>query len=116
MTSRDYLNEERTEQHIIDTTAYIPLEQYEKAEALLSTSVCLDTHNPFDEATTRTLLSSVQPPISCRANYIACHQHVPNFSNCHFINLGKYQMQTSQLGLVQDISIIAGLHSHLLQI
>ncbi|PVD37415.1 hypothetical protein C0Q70_00005 [Pomacea canaliculata] len=97
MTSRDYLNEESTEQHIIDTTAYIPLEQYEKAEALLSTSVCLDTHNPFDEATTRTLLSSVQPPISCRANYIACHQHVPNFSNCHFINLGEDTYQLAGL-------------------
>nr|KAG5697854.1 hypothetical protein BaRGS_017111 [Batillaria attramentaria] len=57
------LPEDPTDQHVIDTSAYVPPEPDEKTEALLSMSVCIDPHNPFDAATISNFLKRVQPPV-----------------------------------------------------
>ncbi|KAK7484682.1 hypothetical protein BaRGS_00024090 [Batillaria attramentaria] len=94
------LPEDPTDQHVIDTSAYVPPEPDEKTEALLSMSVCIDPHNPFDAATISNFLKRVQPPVSRRPGYVACSQQVPDFSNCQFINLGDDTYQL--MGLIGE--------------
>ncbi|XP_070183002.1 mitotic checkpoint serine/threonine-protein kinase BUB1 beta-like [Littorina saxatilis] len=83
-----------SDQHVIDTACYVPPEADEKTEALLSMSVCIDPHNPFDESTIRNFLKRINPPLQQREGYVVCNQHVPNFSGSQFVNLG---MDTYQL-------------------
>ncbi|KAL8619174.1 hypothetical protein ACOMHN_049956 [Nucella lapillus] len=77
-----------SDKHIIDTSHYIPAEMDEKTEALLSVSVCIDQHNPFDASTIRNFLKKIDPPLDRREGYVQCNQHVPNFTDLQFINLG----------------------------
>ena len=82
--------DEPMDQHVIDTSHYIPAEMDEKTEAVLSMSVCIDPHNPFDETTIKNFLKKIRSPLNQRKGYVACNQHVPGFTGCHFINLGLY--------------------------
>ncbi|XP_076448579.1 mitotic checkpoint serine/threonine-protein kinase BUB1-like [Babylonia areolata] len=89
-----------SDKHVIDTSHYVPAEVDEKTEALLSMSVCIDPHNPFDEATIKNFLKRISPPLDQREGYVECNQRVPNFTGCQFINLG---METYQLqGLIGE--------------
>ena len=81
---------EPTDQHVIDTSCYTPPEADEKTEALLSMSVCIDPHNPFDEATIERFLKKISLPLEQRAGFMPCNQHVPSFTGCQFVNLGTY--------------------------
>ena len=80
---------EAADQHVIDTSHYVPPEPDEKTEALLSMSVCIDPHSPFDEATISGFLKKIRPPLEQREGYVLCNQHVPCFSGCQFVNLGR---------------------------
>ena len=82
------MSAEPVDQHIIDTSHYVPPELDEKTEALLSQSVCIDPHNPFDEATISGFLKRISPPLEQRPSYVLCNQHVPRFTGCQFVNLG----------------------------
>ncbi|XP_033744264.1 mitotic checkpoint serine/threonine-protein kinase BUB1-like isoform X2 [Pecten maximus] len=59
--------------HLIDTSGYIPLDLDEKTEALLSMSIRIDPHNPFDSDTIEGFLANLPQPLSMFPNYIDCH-------------------------------------------
>ena len=56
--------------HVIDTTTYIPPDLDEKTEALLSTSIYLDPHDPFDTDTIQGFLDKLDRPLSSYPNYV----------------------------------------------
>ncbi|OWF50892.1 mitotic checkpoint serine/threonine-protein kinase BUB1-like [Mizuhopecten yessoensis] len=58
--------------HLIDTSGYIPLDLDEKTEALLSMSIRIDPHNPFDSDTIAEFLTNLPQPLSTYPNYVDC--------------------------------------------
>ncbi|XP_060080434.1 mitotic checkpoint serine/threonine-protein kinase BUB1-like [Ylistrum balloti] len=59
--------------HLIDTSGYVPLDLDEKTEALLSMSIRIDPHNPFDSDTIREFLTNLPKPLTLYPNYVDCH-------------------------------------------
>ncbi|KAK3089597.1 hypothetical protein FSP39_004898 [Pinctada imbricata] len=58
-------------EHVIDTTTYIPPDIDDKTQALMSTSIYIDPHDPFDAETIQGFLKKLTKPLSSYSNYVA---------------------------------------------
>ena len=78
--------------HVIDTTNYFP-EEEEEAEAahadLLSMSIAIDPHDPFDEELVKRFLARLPQPITTYPQYHDSENLLPSIQPNMAVNLGE---------------------------
>ena len=79
--------------HLIDVSGYVPPEMDDQTENLLSMSIRIDPHNPFDEATINEFLSNLNPPLHTYDNYVEESTLFTPFSSTSFAYLGQFYIE-----------------------
>lgn len=74
--------------HEIDIADYVAPEPDEKTEALLSMSIMINPHDPFDQAEIDEVLSSLERPLEEYRNYYRINAPLPHMITS-FVLLGK---------------------------